>query len=97
MAGWWWVTQKIGNGVCSKIKHDELLLVGTSRRLMTAKAPNRAAVHGTKLPVTETIDREEAEKEINKWKEEKEKKRKEVEKIVDSQLNSPDKPYSAIK
>ncbi|KAL9368761.1 hypothetical protein Peur_039960 [Populus x canadensis] len=62
-----------------------------TRRLTTAKAPNRAAVHGTKLP------REEAEKEIDKGKQEKEKKREEVEKVVDSQLSGSDKPYSTIK
>ncbi|CAK7347808.1 unnamed protein product [Dovyalis caffra] len=56
MAGWWWVTQKIANGICNKIKHNELLLIWMSRRLMTAKVPNRAAVHGTKLAVTKTID-----------------------------------------
>ncbi|KAL9387600.1 hypothetical protein Peur_020724 [Populus x canadensis] len=60
MIVWWPVTQKIGFGVCSK-EHDELLMI-RSARLMTAKAPNGAAV-------IETINREEA-KEINKGEEE---------------------------
>ncbi|KAJ7003357.1 hypothetical protein NC653_008553 [Populus alba x Populus x berolinensis] len=60
MTGWWPVTQKIGFGVCSK-EHDELLMI-RSLRLMTAMAPNGAAV-------IETINREEAE-EINRGEEE---------------------------
>ncbi|CAN6573689.1 unnamed protein product [Malus baccata var. baccata] len=77
-------------------------------RFMTAKAPNRAAVHGHRPPSPRVVDvryatflvpnltgnrslmdriEEEVEKVIEKGKEEKEKKRPEVEKAVDSKIN----------
>lgn len=37
------------------------------------------------------------ERDFDKGKQEKEKKREEVEKVVDSQLSGSDKPYSTIK
>uniref|UniRef100_A0A803NYH4 Uncharacterized protein n=1 Tax=Cannabis sativa TaxID=3483 RepID=A0A803NYH4_CANSA len=55
-------------------------------RLMVSKPPNRSAVHGARLPVLHHLN-EEVEKEISKGKEEKQNRRKEVEKAVDSQLN----------
>ncbi|KAM1010879.1 hypothetical protein ACFX13_047038 [Malus domestica] len=56
-------------------------------RFMTAKAPNRAAVHGHWPSIPRVVDEEEVEKVIEKGKEEKEKKRQEVEKAVDSKIN----------
>ncbi|KAF2323684.1 hypothetical protein GH714_036599 [Hevea brasiliensis] len=46
--GWWWRTQNVGDKVK---KRDDLM-----RRLIAAKASKRASAHGTKRPVTETID-----------------------------------------
>ncbi|KAK9923881.1 hypothetical protein M0R45_032279 [Rubus argutus] len=61
-------------------------------RLVTTKAPNRAAVHGRKRPISEKIiNEEEVKMEIQKERQEKLEKRKEVEKTLDSQLNLPDK------
>ncbi|KDP40619.1 hypothetical protein JCGZ_24618 [Jatropha curcas] len=77
VVGWLWRTQNIADHTVKN--RDDLM-----KRLITTKASNRAAVHGTKRPVTETINKEEAEKEISKGKEEKEKKREEVEKTVNS-------------
>ncbi|KAM0956351.1 hypothetical protein COP2_025250 [Malus domestica] len=56
-------------------------------RFMTVKAPNRAAVHGHRLPIPRVVDEEQVQKVIEKGKEEKEEKRREVEKAVDSKLN----------
>ncbi|XP_075664754.1 disease resistance protein RML1A-like isoform X2 [Castanea sativa] len=70
-------------GPVSHHEHEQL-------RFMAIKPPTRAAVHGTRLPVADTLNREELEAEINKRKEEKENKRKEVEKTVDSQLKLSD-------
>jgi hypothetical protein len=93
-------------------------------RLMVTKASSRAAVHGSKLPVTETLNvaflipwscalisnlyikltnllssflqKEEVEMEINKGKQRKENKRKEVEKSVDSQIKRSDDTYTPV-
>ncbi|OMO70525.1 hypothetical protein CCACVL1_18845 [Corchorus capsularis] len=55
-------------------------------RFLTQKASNRAAVHGVKQPINETID-EEVEQHIKKGKEDKERDRKLVEeKINKSQV-----------
>ncbi|KAK7855292.1 hypothetical protein CFP56_028759 [Quercus suber] len=72
-----------GPGPVSHLEHEQL-------RFMGIKPPTRAAVHGTRLPVADTLNREELEAEINKRKEEIENKRKEVEKTVDSQLKLSD-------
>ncbi|KAM3699126.1 hypothetical protein ACJW31_05G002000 [Castanea mollissima] len=66
-------------GPVSRHEHEQL-------RFMAIKPPTRAAVHGTRLPVAETLNVEELEAEINKRKEEKENKRKEVKKAMDPQL-----------
>ncbi|OAY36314.1 hypothetical protein MANES_11G011800v8 [Manihot esculenta] len=79
VVGWLWRSQNVGD----KLKRDDLM-----RRVITTKASNRASVHGTKRPVTQTIDREEVEKEIHKGKEDKEKKIKEMEKTVDSHFRN---------
>ncbi|CAB4272185.1 unnamed protein product [Prunus armeniaca] len=68
------------------IKKPELLW----RLMTTVKSPNRAAVHGHRLPIPRVVDEEEVEKVIERGKEEKEKKRQEVEKVVDSQLKRSD-------
>ncbi|EEF24935.1 conserved hypothetical protein [Ricinus communis] len=89
--GWLWRSQNITER--SVKNKDELM-----RRLITTKASNRAAVHGTKRPVTETINVLPPKEETDKGKEEKEKKREEVEKTVDSQIREHlhDKPYSPV-
>ncbi|KAJ7963370.1 hypothetical protein O6P43_018482 [Quillaja saponaria] len=61
-------------------------------RLMATKPSSRAAVHGVKLPLPDIVDKEEVQKEILKRKEEKEAKRKEIEKKLDSQLKYSIKP-----
>ncbi|KAM7480670.1 hypothetical protein LguiA_028883 [Lonicera macranthoides] len=78
--------------IIHKIASTNLLLRLRLRlQLMTTKAPNRAAVHGTKLPVTVTLqNREKVEAEIEEGKAEKEKKRKEIEEAVDSMLKTPE-------
>ncbi|KAG8380226.1 hypothetical protein BUALT_Bualt07G0171300 [Buddleja alternifolia] len=58
------------------------------RRWMVGKAGNRAAVHGSKLPVPDTIPREEVEMEINGAIEKKQRKRREIENAVDSHLKN---------
>ncbi|XP_051135019.1 uncharacterized protein LOC127254147 [Andrographis paniculata] len=58
-------------------------------RWMAAKAPNRAAVHGLKLPAPDIVPREKVERvEIQSAMEEKGRKRKEIEDSVDSHLNN---------
>ncbi|KAI3984493.1 hypothetical protein MKX01_033986 [Papaver californicum] len=57
-------------------------------RLMVTKLPDRAAVHGMKPLVTETVNVEEVGEEIDKGKQEKEQKIEEVERKIDSQINS---------
>ncbi|KAF3451942.1 hypothetical protein FNV43_RR08038 [Rhamnella rubrinervis] len=74
VVGWW----SRGGGLAAK--KPELM------RLMVTKASNRAAVHGVRPPIPDTVDKEEVEKEISKGKEMKESKRKRVEETVDSQL-----------
>ncbi|WRX27854.1 hypothetical protein QQP08_020341 [Theobroma cacao] len=54
----------------------------------TLKASNRAAVHGFKRPINERIDEEEVEQDIQNGKEEKESKRTEVGKKINSQVKS---------
>ncbi|GAB4849976.1 hypothetical protein Ancab_029275 [Ancistrocladus abbreviatus] len=93
---------KLGKRIWCDAAHASTMITDSSRasinhllqhhpklaRFMVGKASNRAGVHGSKLPVTEILeDKEEVEKEINKGKEEKEQKRKQVEDIVNSQLN----------
>ncbi|KAJ4728355.1 hypothetical protein OWV82_001299 [Melia azedarach] len=58
--------------------------INSSVRLVVTKASNRAAVHGAKVPRTKGINEEEVEREVEKGKQEKIKKRQEVEKTVDS-------------
>ncbi|KAF7813958.1 uncharacterized protein G2W53_027927 [Senna tora] len=57
-------------------------------KLMTTKPPSRAAVHGVKAPLPDIIDKEVVEREIQKAKEEKEAKRKQIEKTLESHINS---------
>ncbi|PIN13739.1 hypothetical protein CDL12_13637 [Handroanthus impetiginosus] len=57
-------------------------------RWMVGKAANRAAVHGSKLPVPDIIPLDEVEMEIKRGIEEKERKRREIENSVDSQLKN---------
>lgn len=52
------------------------------------KAANRSAVHGTKLPIPDVVDKEQVEGEINQAREVKEKKRREMENAIDSQLKN---------
>ncbi|OIT05209.1 hypothetical protein A4A49_02756 [Nicotiana attenuata] len=61
-------------------RHNTLRLVG--------KAANRSAVHGTKLPIPDVVDKEQVEAEINPAREEKERKRRELENAIDSQLKN---------
>ncbi|EYU21262.1 hypothetical protein MIMGU_mgv1a017182mg [Erythranthe guttata] len=61
---------------------------GQGRRWMVGKAANRAAVHGSKLPVPDIIPRKEVENEINVAMEEKGRKRMEIENAVDSQIKN---------
>ncbi|KAK4736262.1 hypothetical protein R3W88_010523 [Solanum pinnatisectum] len=51
------------------------------------KAANRSAVHGTKLPIPDVVD-EQVEVEINQAREVNEKKRREMENAIDSQLKN---------
>ncbi|KAF8011256.1 hypothetical protein BT93_J1764 [Corymbia citriodora subsp. variegata] len=67
------------------------------RRLMVIKPPTRAAVHGVRLPVPDVLDKEEAEKEIEKGKREKEEKRKQLEEAVDSKIKGSEEPLSLVK
>ncbi|KAI6671656.1 hypothetical protein NL676_006541 [Syzygium grande] len=67
------------------------------QRLMVTKPPTRAAVHGVKLPVPDILDKEEAEKEIEKGKREKEEKRKQLEEAVDAKINSSEVPLTPVK
>ncbi|WCJ39566.1 hypothetical protein M5689_020546 [Euphorbia peplus] len=55
-------------------------------RLMTMKASNRSAVHGTKQPLPQSIQNEEAEKEMEQRKQDKQNKMEEMEKTVDSNI-----------
>ncbi|CAA0829500.1 Unknown protein [Striga hermonthica] len=57
-----------------------------SLRWMVTKAANRAAVHGSKLPVPDTIPKEEVESGIKGAIEEMERKRRHIEDSVDSHL-----------
>ncbi|KAK3410636.1 hypothetical protein EUGRSUZ_J02588 [Eucalyptus grandis] len=66
------------------------------RRLMVIKPPTRAAVHGVKLPVPDILDKEEAEKEIEKGKREKEEKRKQLEEAVESKIKSSEVSHSLL-
>ncbi|KAM3267655.1 hypothetical protein P3S67_032073 [Capsicum chacoense] len=52
------------------------------------KAANRSAVHGTKLPIPDIVDKEQVEVDINQAREVKEKKRRELENALDSQLKN---------
>ncbi|MCD7450964.1 hypothetical protein HAX54_009112 [Datura stramonium] len=61
-------------------RHNALRPVG--------KAANRSAVHGTKLPIPDVIDKEQVEVEINQSREVNEKKRRELENAIDSQLKN---------
>lgn len=58
------------------------------RRSMVAKPPTRAAVHGLKLPVSETIPKEELTSDLMRGIEEKDRKRREIEEAVDSHLKN---------
>lgn len=74
MQGSWWAIRSASNRVCYP-----------GVRLLVMKASDRAAVHGIKPPIQDTVD-EGVEVESQKAKEEREKKRKEIEDIVDSEL-----------
>ncbi|EXB64650.1 hypothetical protein L484_017983 [Morus notabilis] len=66
---WWWRGVFSGTpsgGSASWNKHQQL------RLMVTTKASNRAAVHGTRLPIPDQVNKEEVEEEISKAKEEKE-------------------------
>ncbi|KAK4349765.1 hypothetical protein RND71_029078 [Anisodus tanguticus] len=52
------------------------------------KAANRSAVHGTKLPIPDVVDKEQVEVEISQVREVKDKKRRELENAIDSQLKN---------
>ncbi|KAM3245803.1 hypothetical protein BC332_09875 [Capsicum chinense] len=52
------------------------------------KAANRSAVHGTKLPIPDIVDKEQVEVDINQAREVMEKKRRELENALDSQLKN---------
>ncbi|XP_073063711.1 uncharacterized protein [Primulina eburnea] len=58
------------------------------RRSMVGKPPTRAAVHGLKLPVSETIPKEELTSDLKRSIEEKDRKRREIEEAVDSHLKN---------
>ncbi|KAK7338193.1 hypothetical protein VNO77_18795 [Canavalia gladiata] len=62
---------------------------------VTSKAPNRAAVHGVKAPVADTLDEEEVQKNIQNAKEEKEAKRKQIEKTIESHISDSSKSDSS--
>ncbi|KAI3426635.1 uncharacterized protein J3R85_009836 [Psidium guajava] len=66
------------------------------RRLMVLKPPTRAAVHGVKPPLPDILNKEEAEKEIEKGKREKEEKRKQLEEAVESKINSSQVPLPPV-
>ncbi|KAJ8553197.1 hypothetical protein K7X08_023875 [Anisodus acutangulus] len=61
-------------------RHNALQSVG--------KAANRSAVHGTKLPIPDVVDKEQIEVEISQAREVKDKKRRELENAIDSQLKN---------
>ncbi|CAN4089230.1 unnamed protein product [Withania somnifera] len=69
----WWTSKVV-------FRHIALRLVG--------KAANRSAVHGTKLPIPDIVDKELVEVEINQAREVKEKKRRELESALDYQLKN---------
>ena len=48
VVGLWARADGAASARCKVRRHDQL-------RLMVTKGPNRAAVHGTRLPVTETL------------------------------------------
>ncbi|KAG9159047.1 hypothetical protein Leryth_018592 [Lithospermum erythrorhizon] len=52
------------------------------------RATTRAAVHGTKAPLPDLLDKKQVEMEIGKLKEERVRKMKKLEEIVDSQLST---------
>ncbi|KAL2243140.1 UNVERIFIED_CONTAM: hypothetical protein Sindi_0432000 [Sesamum indicum] len=58
------------------------------RRSMVTKGANRAAVHGSKLPLPDIIPKQEVKSEIERAVEEKEIRRREIENSVDSHLTN---------
>ncbi|RWW86295.1 hypothetical protein BHE74_00004932 [Ensete ventricosum] len=68
--------------------HGAARLMGT-----VGKAASRAAVHGSRPPATQSVDVsmhiQEVEEDINKGKEEKQRKQQEIENEVDSQIKNP--------
>ncbi|RWW09507.1 hypothetical protein GW17_00027004 [Ensete ventricosum] len=68
--------------------HGAARLMGT-----VGKAASRAAVHGSRPPATQSVDVsmhiQEAEEDINKGKEEKQRKQQEIENEVDSEIKNP--------
>ncbi|KAI3455687.1 hypothetical protein Pfo_012350 [Paulownia fortunei] len=79
-------TQIVTKMLCTK-QGGAAVFCNHGLRSMVTKAANRAAVHGFKLPVPDTIP-EEVEMEIKRAIEEKERKRREIENTVDSQLKN---------
>ncbi|CAK8544994.1 unnamed protein product [Lathyrus sativus] len=59
---------------------------------VTTKTSDRAAVHGVKSPLPDILDKEQAEKDIEKAKQDKEAKRKHIEKTIHSYLTKYDSP-----
>nr|GMC73048.1 hypothetical protein CQW23_11312 [Ipomoea batatas] len=78
----WWAMK----GTSSS--NSMVLLRRGGLRLIADKASNRSAVHGTRIPVPDVVDKEQVEMEVERGKDEKEKKRKEVENAVDDQLKN---------
>ncbi|KAJ8470775.1 hypothetical protein OPV22_025118 [Ensete ventricosum] len=64
--------------------HGAARLMGT-----VGKAASRAAVHGSRPPATQSVDIQEVEEDINKGKEEKQRKQQEIENEVDSEIKNP--------
>ncbi|KAG6397906.1 hypothetical protein SASPL_139356 [Salvia splendens] len=68
--------------------HGGASVLRLGQRRMVGKAANRAAVHGSKLPVPNVIPDKELDMEIHKSIEEKTRKRREIENTVDSHLKN---------
>ncbi|KAM3379973.1 hypothetical protein P3S68_005546 [Capsicum galapagoense] len=71
------------NGVL-KVPHT----LQTAKVVFRHTAANRSAVHGTKLPIPDIVDKEQVEVDINQAREVMEKKRRELENALDSQLKN---------
>ncbi|KAL6585252.1 hypothetical protein OROMI_004541 [Orobanche minor] len=74
--------------LCAKHGGAAAALCNNGLRWMVTKAANRAAVHGSKLPVPDTVPKVKVEGKIKGALEIKEKKRREIENTVDSHLKN---------